>query len=154
MKELREPIRKKVIASFSKDFDEKKLTEMEKAAWDTYGEKEYKRIIYEAMGALEYILKNNVTEKDIYVGKLIESIRKKEDGWKSRVYENIKIKNREEVLSSLQQESKLEDSPFPCRNKNCKSEKTYFYTLQTRSIDESESIYVICRHCKKRYKMN
>lgn len=151
---IRNNIQKRMIENFSKEFQEKDLVEIEKIIFNQYSarEKEYKKSIYETMGILDYILKNHSTEKEEYMEKLIKSILQKEIGWNSMVYQKIKIKNRDEILSCLHQESKLQKCEYKCRNPKCKSDQCYIFSLQTRSGDEGMSSFQICMRCNTRSK--
>lgn len=45
----------------------------------------------------------------------------------------------------------VEDGIFQCRK--CKSRKTTYYSLQTRSADEPMTNFITCIECKNRWKM-
>ena len=45
----------------------------------------------------------------------------------------------------------IEDGIFQCRK--CKSRKTTYYSLQTRSADEPMTNFITCIECKNRWKM-
>ena len=45
----------------------------------------------------------------------------------------------------------IEDGIFQCRK--CKSRKTTYYSLQTRSADEPMTNFITCLECKNRWKM-
>ena len=45
----------------------------------------------------------------------------------------------------------VEDGIFQC--KKCKSRKTTYYSLQTRSSDEPMTNFITCIECKNRWKM-
>ena len=48
-------------------------------------------------------------------------------------------------------DDKVEDGSFQC--KKCKSRKTTYYSLQTRSSDEPMTNFITCIECKNRWKM-
>lgn len=51
------------------------------------------------------------------------------------------------------EEENVDDTPdgmFKCRK--CKSQKTSYYELQTRSADESATVYVTCHNCGNKWK--
>ena len=48
-------------------------------------------------------------------------------------------------------EEEVEDGIFQC--KKCGSQKTTFYSLQTRSADEPMTNFITCVECKNRWKM-
>ena len=53
--------------------------------------------------------------------------------------------------SLLQQDEVTEDGVFQCAK--CKSRKTTYYSLQTRSADEPMTNFITCCNCKNRWKM-
>jgi len=64
------------------------------------------------------------------------------------LWSNLKLK----IMSQLLQKSNEEipDGMFKC--KKCKSYKTTYYQMQTRSADEPMTTYVTCLNCNNRFK--
>ena len=63
------------------------------------------------------------------------------------IYERLAAKELRKMAVSHQD---APDGAYTCRA--CKSKKTQYTCLQTRSADEPMSIYVSCLHCGKRWK--
>ena len=62
---------------------------------------------------------------------------------------NKKIKDLEKQLGTLNVDD-LPDGTFTCGK--CKSKKTTYYQMQTRSADEPMTTFVTCQNCKNRWK--
>ena len=69
------------------------------------------------------------------------------DIWKDMIERKIR---RDESKYSTNLEASTD--MFKCRK--CKSKKCTYYELQTRSADESATIFVSCLNCGKNWKMN
>ena len=63
------------------------------------------------------------------------------------VWENLKTKTLNKVV--VKQEAQ-EDGMFKCNK--CKSMKTVYYQMQTRSADEPMTTYVTCTNCNFKWK--
>jgi len=84
-------------------------------------------------------------------GEIFENIKKNTTGWDSIVYNDFREKQAmsiAEIINGVE----LEPSELPCKNKNCKSDRTYYYQRQTRSADEGSTNYVVCSKCGSRYR--
>lgn len=140
---------------FGKEISNEQLKKIEKTVYETANDDdEYKKIAYEIVGEIHYIIKNHLSEKDEYVEKIISSIKENKRGWESHIYQKMKNKNMEEILASLQGEGKLEKCEFPCRNKKCRSDQCYIFCLQTRSGDEGFTNFLVCVKCGQRFKFS
>jgi len=64
------------------------------------------------------------------------------------VYERVAYKAMRKVLSS--DAASAPDGAFTCRG--CRSKKTVFTQMQTRSADEPMTLFVHCLNCGKRWK--
>lgn len=62
----------------------------------------------------------------------------------------LKIKEDAKILAS--DPDKIPDGAFECRR--CKSMKTTYYQLQTRSADEPMTTYVTCLRCNNKWKFS
>jgi len=75
-------------------------------------------------------------------------------------HQEIEPKRWEELINkkSLRDKAKFEDKleantdTFICRK--CKSNKCYVYSMQVRSADEPETLYITCTICGKKWKFN
>lgn len=77
---------------------------------------------------------------------------KPDDLWPSGPYATAK---REKEIRELKMEmikGELEDMKGMFRCGKCKSQKTTYYQLQTRSADEPMTTFVTCLNCNKRWK--
>ena len=63
------------------------------------------------------------------------------------VWESLKTKTLNKVV--VKQEA-MEDGMFKCNK--CKSMKTVYYQMQTRSADEPMTTYVTCTNCNFKWK--
>ena len=61
---------------------------------------------------------------------------------------NVKINIMNKHISSTKEE--VADGIFVCNS--CKSKKTVYYQMQTRSADEPMTTYVTCTNCNKKWK--
>lgn len=69
--------------------------------------------------------------------------------------ENHKVQQRwnEHVEKSSRKLEIQEKSDEPCRNPDCRSDKTWTCFYQTRSADEPMSVFVICSECAGRFRV-
>jgi transcription elongation factor S-II len=67
----------------------------------------------------------------------------------SAISEHIIKENKKALVSDI---SKVQDGFFTCGK--CKSKKTYYHQLQTRSADEPMTTYVTCLNCSNRWKFS
>lgn len=105
----------------------------------------YAKIAYEKVGQL--ILCEDRSERE----KILADIKNQCIGFESSVNDDFRRKQKKEC-SFTAKGPKVEKGEFPCRNSKCRSKECFFYTLQTRSLDEPASIFVTCIKCKTRYK--
>jgi len=63
------------------------------------------------------------------------------------IWETLKSKNLEK---SVFKQMETEDGMFKCNK--CKSMKTVYYQMQTRSADEPMTTYVTCTNCNTKWK--
>lgn len=63
------------------------------------------------------------------------------------LWETLKSKNLEKIVVK---EMAAEDGMFKCNK--CKSMKTIYYQMQTRSADEPMTTYVTCTNCNTKWK--
>ena len=71
----------------------------------------------------------------------------KPDRWKD-------LLNKKSIVDANKYNSNLEASTdlFTCPKQNCRSRRCTYYTLQVRSADEPESIFVTCLDCGKNFR--
>jgi transcription elongation factor S-II len=125
----------------------------EEPAWDNH---KYSNIYKHKFLSLQKNLKDNPDLKEKIVNKKLKSheiinMRPEQlipDGLYAKQIE-IKIHNdiRKEYLS---REIKNQEGFFTCGR--CKSKKTTYYQLQTRSADEPMTTYVSCLNCDRNWK--
>lgn len=63
---------------------------------------------------------------------------------------NLKLKNRDMAIEATKALDEDYEGMFTCRR--CKSKKTTFYLLQTRSADEPMTAYITCIGCGNKWK--
>ena len=91
-----------------------------------------------------YQLTGDVLSKKIPLTKLITQIKEKKIGWKHPTYDEIKTKIDEHddfILNPFE----IVESVINCGK--CGSKKTFSYSKQTRSSDESATLFVTCATC-------
>ncbi len=67
--------------------------------------------------------------------------------WKKRYEEHDKKKDNKNYTIKPED---IQDGMFTCRK--CKSKKTTYYQMQTRSADEPMTTFVTCVNCKNRWR--
>lgn len=102
----------------------------------------YEKEAYEKVGQLMYADKSQRTliQKDINEGNI---------GSKSCFFKQYKDKKEIENERVINPPDVKEGS-FKCSR--CKSQKTWFYQLQTRSADEPMTNFITCSNCGKHWK--
>jgi DNA-directed RNA polymerase subunit M/transcription elongation factor TFIIS len=107
---------------------------------------------------------DHVTLKIEYVPQLVHRLRKKQLDvkkiasypadvlWPDGPYAKAVFKNRTKdlMLEKLRASEQDYDGQFKCGK--CKSVKTTYYQMQTRSADEPMTTYVTCKGCGNRWK--
>ena len=114
---------------------EKKINEI------TNNQEEYKKLILELIN----YKRNGTSSKELL--KLLKSNKVLESG---SSYEEYKIK-LEEHDGFLIKPFEVDEGVLECGK--CGSNKTISYTKQTRSGDESTSVFALCYNCNNKWKM-
>ena len=81
---------------------------------------------------------------------IINNIKKSNIGINSKDFQNIQEKIKEEE-SFIIKPFEIEEGVLECGK--CGSKKTYSYTKQTRSGDESTTVFAVCCNCNSKWKM-
>jgi len=76
--------------------------------------------------------------------KVLKDIKERVTGFDSMSYSEIKD-NALINARVLTEGMKVKKGEIPC--KKCKSTETYYYSAQTRTADEGQSVFVICTSC-------
>jgi DNA-directed RNA polymerase subunit M/transcription elongation factor TFIIS len=106
--------------------------------------------------SIQFTMKNNPEIKKRLVDKKIKTVNlvnmRPEELWfdgprAKTIDERIHKEMRKEYLAK---EMKTQDGFFTCNR--CKSKKTTYYQLQTRSADEPMTTFVSCLNCNKNWK--
>jgi transcription elongation factor S-II len=106
--------------------------------------------------SIQFTMKNNPEIKKRLVDKKIKTVNlvnmRPEELWfdgprAKTIDERIHKEMRKEYLAK---EMKTQDGFFTCNR--CKSKKTTYYQLQTRSADEPMTTFVSCLNCDKNWK--
>lgn len=135
-KEYRE-IGRKCLSSILKV--EKNIDILEKNVYKfTEGEEDYKKVIYQVIG--DIINKKKI--KDIY-----NNIINKRFGYSHECFNYISNKIAEQD-DFIQNPFNIEKGVMTCK---CGSERVFSYSKQTRSGDESTTIFCECVECKRKW---
>ena len=102
---------------------------------------EYFRTLYEVI---------EMISKKIKLKVIIDNIKKSNIGIFSNDFQNIHDKIKEEE-SFIIKPFEIEEGVLECGK--CGSKKTYSYTKQTRSGDESTTVFAVCYKCNNRWKI-
>jgi len=102
---------------------------------------EYLRTLYEVIEMISQKIKLKI---------IINNIKKSNIGINSKDFQNIQEKIKEEE-SFIIKPFEIEEGVLECGK--CGSKKTYSYTKQTRSGDESTTVFAVCCNCNSKWKM-
>ena len=125
----------------------------QEAAWDNH---KYSNIYKQKFLQLQHNVKNSPVLKGWIVDKKIKTKdvidMRPEDLWPDGPYAKtmeagIHKQLRKEYMNN---EKKNQDGFFKCGR--CKSMKTTYYQMQTRSADEPMTVFVSCLNCEKNWK--
>ena len=95
------------------------------------------------------VLKGWITDKRVKSKDVIDM--KPDDLWPDGPYAKQKeLKIIKDLRKSYNEKDVVEDGFFTCAR--CKSNKTSYYQLQTRSADEPMTTFVTCHNCDKHWK--
>ena len=125
----------------------------EEAAWDNH---KYTNIYKHKFLQIQYnlkkspVLKRWITEKKIKSRDVVDM--RPEDLWPDGPYAAVRQDriHKEMRKAYLAQEVKNQEGFFTCGR--CKSKKTTYYQLQTRSADEPMTTFVSCLNCDRNWK--
>ena len=121
----------------------KRATLYEKKIFDlaTKEEEDYNTLAYDIIGRL-FVDDVDVVLKDIDEGKI---------GWMSSNYEEYR-KNKDKQYDKRLFKPSTVKGVYICKDPACKSDEFFVYSRQTRSSDESMSVFRQCAKCGKRGK--
>jgi DNA-directed RNA polymerase subunit M/transcription elongation factor TFIIS len=102
---------------------------------------DYLRVLYEVI----QLISNKIKLKDV-----INRIKNNDLGIFSSDFSDIQQKIEEEE-SFIIKPFEIEEGVLECNK--CGSKKTYSYTKQTRSGDESTTVFAVCCNCNSKWKM-
>lgn len=140
----------KSILNYSSD---RAIVLREEPAWDNH---KYTNIYKHKFLQLQYNLKNSPVLKNWILNRKVKSLdvieMRPEDLWPDGPYANkIEEKIHKDLRKAyLAQEIKNTEGFFTCGR--CKSKKTSYYQLQTRSADEPMTTFVTCHQCDRNWK--
>lgn len=115
----------------------------------------YKNIYVNILGLLknpQCTLVDRLKSGEVQSSRLasLSAIEKWPDGPVARTVHELKIKEDAKAVAS--DPDNVPDGAFECRR--CKSMKTTYYQLQTRSADEPMTTYVTCLKCNNKWKFS
>jgi DNA-directed RNA polymerase subunit M/transcription elongation factor TFIIS len=125
----------------------------EEPAWDNH---KYSNIYKHKFLQLQYNLKNSPVLKGWIVDKKLKTRdvieMRPEDLWPNGPYaKKMEEKIHKDLRKAyLANEAKNTEGFFTCAR--CKSKKTSYYQLQTRSADEPMTTFVTCHQCDRNWK--
>ena len=91
-----------------------------------------------------------MVSKKVKLKKIISNIKNGTIGIFSEDFKDIQEKIKEEE-SFIIKPFEIEEGVLECGK--CGSKKTYSYTKQTRSGDESTTVFAICCNCNSKWKI-
>jgi DNA-directed RNA polymerase subunit M/transcription elongation factor TFIIS len=95
-----------------------------------------------------YQISGDVISKELPLTELIKEVKNRNIGWKHRIYNDIKSKLDEHddfIINPFE----IIESVIECRK--CGSKKTFSYSKQCRSSDESATLFVTCAVCHNKW---
>jgi transcription elongation factor S-II len=125
----------------------------EEPAWDNH---KYSNIYKHKFLSLQKNLKDNPDLKERIISKRLKTheiinMRPEQLRPDGLCAKQIEIKIHSDIRKEyLSRESKNQEGFFTCGR--CKSKKTTYYQLQTRSADEPMTTYVSCLNCDRNWK--
>jgi len=121
--------------------NEKNIDILEKCIFHYNNNREnYLRILYEVVELISQKIKLKI---------IITKIKTNNFGIFSEDFKDIAQKIEEEE-SFIIKPFEIEEGVLECGN--CGSKKTYSYTKQTRSGDESTTVFAVCCNCRSKWK--
>ena len=104
-------------------------------------QEDYKLIIQEVI---------NLFRSDNNIDFIQKKILNKDYLFNTNEYKNFK-KKLEEMDNFLMKPFEVDEGVLTCNK--CNSNKTFSYTKQTRSGDESTTVFVVCSNCNAKWKI-
>jgi len=100
---------------------------------------EYNDLAFEILGLImEGKSDINVIIKDLKEGNFM---------WKQHFFQSIP------TINEVDEPAKVAEGTFRCKNPECKSYECYINQVQTRSLDEGATTFIVCNKCKHQYKL-
>lgn len=140
----------KSILNYSSD---RAIDLREEPAWDNH---KYTNIYKHKFLQLQYNIKNSPVLKNWILNRKVKSLdvieMRPEDLWPDGPYaKKIEEKIHKDLRKAyLTKEMNNTEGFFTCGR--CKSKKTSYYQLQTRSADEPMTTFVTCHQCDRNWK--
>ena len=130
-----------IIYSLSLELSQKERKQLEEKVWDACkdGTVSYCGVLFEKLGELS---------KGTPFDTIIRDLTEKRLGWDSTFYSQIPLSAEPTDVAV-----RVEKGTFKCRNKDCQSDECYFTQVQTRSLDEGGTVYVICTKCGGQFRV-
>jgi DNA-directed RNA polymerase subunit M/transcription elongation factor TFIIS len=102
-------------------------------------------VAFECVGHFENL--RTATNATQGIKTLLEKIKKKEMLWKDSSFERM-LKIEQEEDEFLETPLEVAEGAIKCK---CGSERVYSFSKQTRSGDESTTVFALCTACKSKW---
>ena len=111
--------------------------------------KHYSTNARRVLANISYTMNATVLKLKIYSGEIdvYNLVKLTKEQMNPTLWESLKIKTLQQIPI---QKEELADGIFKCNK--CKSMKTSYYQMQTRSADEPMTTYVTCLNCSLKWK--
>ena len=131
-----------ILSKYIKKEKNIKIIEKNIFVLSEFNHTKYLNILYQII----YMFTDNKNVTEIF-----KYLKDKKIDYDLYTYEECK-KLENEYDNYISSDKNVEEGIYKCNN--CKQNKTFSYTIQTRSCDEGASVFVFCSICKKKWKEN
>ena len=148
-KEIKSNFRLKTIEILTSFVDENNANYIDEQVYKIYpDEQDYLLKMYHMIDSCQksILLKDKINIQE-FIDGIIQDLKNDKEGWEASQFDYIRQRESEE-LDYITQEVRLERGEHKCRK--CGNDRCFTYQIQTRSLDEPATNYLVCPKCKTR----